>query len=96
MERIVKVALPGGKSEERRTEIARLVRNDDTRTEGSTRSTAGNGGVLEIDLRDWVDAKDDYEQVRLLVVSSCVSMLKKEVDRRRMHQAIVIMAAVSS
>jgi len=95
MERVVRVALPGGRSEERRTAVARLVRGEDTRSEGSGRSTAGNGGLLEVDLRDWADAKDEVEQVRLLVVASCVSMLKKEVDRRRMHQAIVIMAAVS-
>lgn len=95
-ERITTVALPGGKKqEERRRRVAQLVRSDETRTEGSTRHTAGNGGRLEIDLGEWLDTKDEAKEVECLVVASCLVMLKKEVDRRRLHQTVVLMAGVA-
>lgn len=66
--------------------IARLVRSDETRTPGSSWCSAGNGGELFID-------ESGLEALGLdegLVVASCLVMLKKEIDRRRLHQAIAI------
>lgn len=86
-------ALAGGrKTEETTTRVAQLVRGEGTRSMGSGRSTAGNGGRLMVDLARWADLKGGgREAVEVLVVASCVCMLKKEVDRRRMQQ-IMIMA----
>jgi hypothetical protein len=95
LDRVVSVATAGGGTEHRRVPVARLVRGDDTRSPGTRRSDAGNGGRLLVDLRAWADAKDDREQVLLIVVASCICMLKKEIDRRRAHQMIAISAAVS-
>ncbi|UNI20126.1 hypothetical protein JDV02_006245 [Purpureocillium takamizusanense] len=90
------VALAGGnKIEERRRRVAQLVRNEELRTEGSRGSTAGNGGRLIMDLRGWSDIKGAAHQMEVFVIASCITMLKKEVDRRRMHQMIVIMGAAS-
>lgn len=75
----------GGAGKRGRT-IARLVRSDETRTPGSSRCSAGNGGELLID-------ESGLEALALdegLVVASCLVMLKKEVDRRRLHQAMAI------
>ena len=82
-----------GKAQERRHKVAQFVRNDEYRTAGSRGSTAGNGGRLMMDLRDWMDTKGEEEQMEVLAVATCIVMLKKEVDRRRMHQAIVLMSA---
>lgn len=82
-----------GKERERRQKVAQFVRNEEYRTAGSKGSTAGNGGRLMMDLRDWVDTKGEEEQMEVLAVATCIVMLKKEVDRRRMHQAIVLMSA---
>ncbi|KFA50235.1 hypothetical protein S40293_03319 [Stachybotrys chartarum IBT 40293] len=90
MERITSVALAGGKSEERRQRVAHLIRNDEYRSVGSARSTAGNGGRLAMDLRAWADSKGEAEQMEVLVVASCLVMLKKEMDRRRLMQAAMI------
>lgn len=91
MELVTKLALEGGKTEERYRRVAQLVRNEEFRTPGSGRSTAGNGGRLMMDLRDWMaEKKGESEQMEALVVASCICMLKKEMDRRRMHQAMAI------
>lgn len=96
LERITTVTLAGGKKrEERRRRVAQLVRSDEVRTEGSTKRTAGNGGRLEVDFGEWRDAKGEGEEVERLVVGSCLVMLKKEVDRRRLHQTVVLMAGAS-
>lgn len=94
-DRVTTVALAGGKKEEHRRQVARLVRNAEFRSEGSRRSTAGNGGRLEMDLREWIDGKSEAGQMELLIISSCLVMLKKEVDRRRMLQASVMAGAAS-
>ncbi|KFH48789.1 hypothetical protein ACRE_005010 [Hapsidospora chrysogenum ATCC 11550] len=92
MERITTVAHRGGKTEEKYRRIAQLVRNSDYRSSGTGRSTAGNGGRLIMDLREWssADSKDEARQMETIVVASCIAMLKKEVDRRRLHQAMVM------
>lgn len=85
------------KAEQIPTEIARFVRGPGTRTEGSSRSDAGNGGLLLLDLSDWSGEKRwmEEEEVRVLVVASCIAMLKKEVDRRRGVQAAVMVSVIS-
>ncbi|OHE91006.1 hypothetical protein CORC01_13687 [Colletotrichum orchidophilum] len=91
------VALPGGKkTEESRMRIAQLVRGKETRTQGTGRTTAGNGGRLMVDVMRWAESKDGgREAVEVLVVASCICMLKKEVDRRRMQQMMMIAAGAS-
>ncbi|PNY26987.1 Sterol uptake control protein 2 [Tolypocladium capitatum] len=92
---ITTVALAGGKQEERRRRVAQLVRNEKFRTEGTRCSTAGNGGRLMMDLMDWADTKGEVKQMEVFVIASCITMLKKEVDRRRMQQMVVIAAGAS-
>lgn len=98
LEQITTVALEGGKQEHRARKVAHFIRNDEFRTEGSGRSTAGNGGRLELDLKQWEggDSKGrDREQMERFAVSGLLCMLKREVDRRRMHQAFIIAGAGS-
>lgn len=82
-----------GEEREQRRKVAQLVRSDEYRTPGTRGSTAGNGGRLMMDLRDWVDSKGEVEQMEVLAVATCLVMLKKEVDRRKTQQAIVVMSA---
>ncbi|KAH8200453.1 hypothetical protein TruAng_005346 [Truncatella angustata] len=63
------------------TRVAQLVRNRAFRTPGTCRATAGNGGRLMLDLSGF-DEKE-RERVQVLVVTTAIVMLKKEVDRRR-------------
>jgi hypothetical protein len=109
LERVVRVAhahnAAGGsrgskskvKEEEVRTVVAHFVRGDGTRTEGSSRSSAGNGGRLLMDLSLWGETsgggKEEREMAAVMVVTTCLVMLKREVDRRRAQQ-IAIMAGV--
>lgn len=95
LEKITTIALEGGKQEERRRRVAQLVRNKEFRTEHTSRRTAGNGGRLMIDLREWADEKGAKEQMEALTVASCLVMLKKEVDRRRLCQAMALAGAMS-
>ncbi|KAB5582767.1 hypothetical protein GE09DRAFT_282115 [Coniochaeta sp. 2T2.1] len=96
LEKIVRVAVAGGKDEEIRRTVAMLVRNEETRTPGSSASTAGNGGRLMIDLDVWDEGeKVEREMAVVLVVTTALVMLKKEVDRRRAAQ-IAIMASAAS
>jgi len=99
LDRVVRVFRAGGAAEEeQRTPVARLVRSAGLRSPGSSPSSAGNGGRLLIDLTSWSGddaAKRDREMAEVLVVTTCVSMLKKEVDRRRAQQMAVMMAAAS-
>lgn len=67
--------------------LAELVRSKDTRTPGSKRCSAGNGGVLVID-RDADQYLDES-----LIVATCLVMLKREIDRRRMMQMAMIAGA---
>ncbi len=92
-ERVAKVALDENKDSEQRTIVAMFVRNEDVRTAGSKDSTAGNGGRLLLDMAELTDSKGMDEQFETLAVASCICMMKREVDRRRVHQAIVIAGA---
>lgn len=69
--------------------IAQLVRSGETRSPGSSKHSAGNGGelVLDTDSVEWIDES--------MVVATCMLMLKKEIDRRRMIQAAVIAGGAS-
>ncbi|TRX92185.1 hypothetical protein FHL15_006800 [Xylaria flabelliformis] len=73
--------------------IAQLVRNEMYRTPGTTRSSAGNGGRLMLDLS--VLGEKKRERVEWLVVTTAVTMLKREVDRRRAQQIAAIGAIAS-
>ncbi|KAM7208432.1 hypothetical protein V8F20_001113 [Naviculisporaceae sp. PSN 640] len=74
--------------------LARLIRNSGLRTKGSTPSSAGNGGRLEIlDLEKAGYSENDKsrrEMVLVMIVTTCLVMLKKEVDRRRAQQIAVL------
>ncbi|KAJ9165035.1 hypothetical protein NKR19_g826 [Coniochaeta hoffmannii] len=95
-EKIVRVAVAGGKEEEVRRTVAMLVRSEETRTPGSSASTAGNGGRLMVDLSAWDEGdKTEREMLVVLIVTTALVMLKKEVDRRRAAQ-IAIMASAAS
>lgn len=61
--------------------IAQLVRGAETRTSGTSRCTAGNGGELQI---------QEGELDSAVIVSTCLMMLKKEIDRRRLIQFAII------
>ncbi|KAF5678921.1 hypothetical protein FHETE_1030 [Fusarium heterosporum] len=95
LDQVMNVAVAGGKQEKRRRRIGQFVRGSGIRTPGSKKSTAGNGGRLMLDLREWIDRKNEATEVEIFAVASCVLMMKKEVDRRRMHQAAAIGAAGS-
>ncbi|CRG90887.1 hypothetical protein PISL3812_07933 [Talaromyces islandicus] len=69
---------PSGKT------IAEFVRSTATRSVGSSRATAGNGGLLVIDR----DAEEYLDQE--VVVATCLVMLKRETDRRRVFQMAVV------
>jgi hypothetical protein len=95
MDQITSVALLGGKQAEKRRRVAQLVRSDELRTKGTTGATAGNGGRLVMDLREWEGRKSDVKAMEVLILTGCIAMLKKEVDRRRAVQFMVVAGAVS-
>lgn len=86
----------GSGEEEVCTVVAQFVRGEGCRTPGSGASAAGNGGRLVMDLGVWEagDVKVEREMAVLMVVTTCLVMLKREVDRRRAQQ-IAIMAGAA-
>lgn len=66
--------------------IAQLARDRGTRTPGTSKCTAGNGGELQID----DGALNAFDLDEPIVVATCLVMLKREIDRRRMIQCAVI------
>ncbi|OAQ72998.1 hypothetical protein VFPPC_00818 [Pochonia chlamydosporia 170] len=92
-DQVTSVALLGGKQGEKRRRVAQLVRSEELRTKGTSGSTAGNGGRLVMDLREWEGRKSDVKAMEVLVLTGCVMMLKKEVDRRRAAQFMVMAGA---
>lgn len=64
--------------------IAEFARSTATRSAGSSRATAGNGGLLVID-RDVGEYLDED-----VVIATCLVMLKRETDRRRVFQMAVV------
>jgi hypothetical protein len=105
LDRVVKVARAqnlgassAAKEEEVvRTPVARLVRNAESRAQGSGSCSAGNGGRLEVDLTLWGEGEEKRERdmAAVMAVTTCLVMLKREVDRRRAQQ-IAIMAGAGS
>jgi hypothetical protein len=96
LDKILRVAVEGGREEEVQRTVAMLVRNEETRTPGSSASSAGNGGRLMVDLGAWEEGeKAEREMAVVMTVTTAVMMLKKEVDRRRAAQ-IAIMASAAS
>jgi hypothetical protein len=94
--------LRGGKKKKEgdetiRTTVAQFIRGDGTRAAGSGASDAGNGGRLLVDLSLWDgdgESKVDREMAGVMVVATCLVMLKREIDRRRAQQAAIIAGAV--
>ncbi|KAJ5342570.1 hypothetical protein N7541_011694 [Penicillium brevicompactum] len=79
-------------AEKSHNRIAQLVRGADTRTPGTSKCTAGNGGELQID-----EAALQYHELdEAIVVATCLMMLKREMDRRRMLQFAMIGGAAGS
>ena len=71
--------------------VAELIRNTQTRAPGTSSSDAGNGGELRFDAV-FCESVGLREEV---VVASLLMMLKKEIDRRRVVQAMIIAGLVS-
>ena len=67
--------------------LAVLLRTDETRTEGTSKWDAGNGGQLVID----ANASEFMDES--FIVATCLLMLKREIDRQRGRQAAVIAGA---
>jgi hypothetical protein len=70
--------------------IAQLIRGEGSRTQGTSRCSAGNGGQLVLGQ----EATGHLDEA--LVVASCLVMLKKEIDRRRGVQMAVIAGVASA
>jgi len=85
------ISMDEKEKEPERHRVAQLVRSSDTRTPGTSRCAAGNGGELQID----DEALHALQLDESIVVATCLVMLKKEIDRRRMIQAAVIAGAGS-
>ncbi|KAJ5753344.1 uncharacterized protein N7511_007497 [Penicillium nucicola] len=88
---VLKVVAEKGDSQGHDIRIAQLVRGSDSRTPGTSRCTAGNGGELQIDRA----ALQSVGLDEAMVVATCLMMLKKEIDRRRMMQMAAIGGAGS-
>lgn len=71
-----------------RVQVARMIRNDETRTPG-TSDCEGNGGRLEI-----IFGGANEEAFEALVISTCLAMLKKEIDRLRAGQMAFVASVV--
>lgn len=69
--------------------IARLVRDKENRTPGTSSSTAGNGGRLDI-----YESADEAVLDEGVIVATCILMLKRELDRRRALQMAMIVSVV--
>ncbi|CAI7623863.1 unnamed protein product [Penicillium pancosmium] len=74
-----------GEGKLKHRQVAQLVRGAETRTSGTSRCTAGNGGELQMD-----EGAMEGQLDVAVVVATCLMMLKKEVDRRRLIQLCVI------
>lgn len=75
---------------EQRVKVAQMVRSEGTRTPGTKESYAGNGGRLEMCLRD-EEGRELLDEVSVVV--TVLVMLKKEIDRLRATQIAIISGA---
>lgn len=71
--------------------LAQLSRCVETRTPQTSRCSAGNGGTLQMD----EEALRVHGIDESVVVATCLVMLKKEVDRRRMAQMAMIVGVAT-
>ena len=71
--------------------LAQLVRNEESRTPGTKKCDAGNGGKIAIDEQ----AMKSVGVLEEIVIASCLMMLKKEIDRRVTAQMLTLAAASS-
>ncbi|KAL2213089.1 hypothetical protein CC79DRAFT_1326975 [Sarocladium strictum] len=94
-ERIREKTLRNGKKQETRKRIGHLLRKEDLRTKGSGRMAAGNGGRLMLDFNEWADQKGDSQMLEILAVASCLVMLRKEMNQRRLRQVAVMATTVA-
>lgn len=69
--------------------LAVLVRINYTRTPGTTKRDAGNGGRLILDAEATMHMDEE------MIIATCLLMLKKEIDRQRAGQGAAVAAAVS-
>ncbi|GFF57390.1 hypothetical protein IFM51744_09192 [Aspergillus udagawae] len=83
-ENLIVLQLKDVKSKKHGKVLAQLVRGGETRTAGSSSWDAGNGGHLLID-----EEAAKYVEEPLLV-ATCLLMLKKEIDRRRFMQFMMV------
>jgi len=83
--------LPGENGKDERIMVAQLVRSEDTRTPGTKARYAGNGGRLEMCLDDERKGRKWIDEVT--VVTTCLLMLNKEIDRQRTVQIIIMSGA---
>lgn len=67
--------------------LAALIRTDDTRTPGTRKSDAGNGGRLILDEQATAFMGEE------MIIATCLMLLKKEIDRQRIVQAAIIAGA---
>ncbi|GIJ86878.1 hypothetical protein Asppvi_005776 [Aspergillus pseudoviridinutans] len=89
-ENLIVLRLKDAKSKKEQGKVlAQLLRGGETRTAGSSPSSAGNGGQLLID----EEAAKFVEEP--LLVATCLLMLKKEIDRRRAMQFMMVGAIAS-
>ncbi|EAW16405.1 uncharacterized protein NFIA_057550 [Aspergillus fischeri NRRL 181] len=88
-ENVIVLQLKDVKSKKHGKVLAQLLRGGETRTAGSSPSDAGNGGHLLIDEK----AAKFVEEP--LLVATCLLMLKKEIDRRRLMQFMMVGAICS-
>ncbi|KAF3394528.1 hypothetical protein F1880_004638 [Penicillium rolfsii] len=72
--------------------LAQLLRCAATRTPQTSRTSAGNGGTLQMNEA----ALREFGVEEALVVATCLTMLKREVDRRRMIQMMGVAGAAGS
>ncbi|EFW98706.1 hypothetical protein CMQ_4558 [Grosmannia clavigera kw1407] len=79
-----------------RRPVARLIRSATLRSRGSSASSAGSGGRLQLD-HGWLAGEEistttmtDRDSFVVLAVTTCLVMLKKEVDRRRGQQIAIM------
>ena len=82
---------PSQKSVQTPQRLAQLSRCDETRTPQTSRCHAGNGGALQMDS----EALRAHGVDESIVVATCMVMLKKEIDRRRLVQMMIIAGASS-
>jgi hypothetical protein len=88
LEKVTTIALAGGKTKEVYTRVAQFVRNDEFRTQGTSKHDAGNGGRLMMDLSGSEEKKSN--ELEVFIVTGAICMLKREIDRRRTHKMIIM------